>query len=329
MLGYIRYFLLIVFVFLSVYLAVKLAKLSKARKQIGRKYSKFTKKDVLSVSKSMERKGFSQETYTSNRLDSAYGTLVPRGGFVTARSLQQQFDSQDFSQEQVRHIIPEYLLKNVFNAVLKANTTGNLDALESFVYSLNDSNLARLWDQARGKLEFKNGRQWFQLIGKQLVKELRKQLSNSNRNLFSDDKNTNQFVNSFIDLPSDLFQRSPRLLQNILSSFVHAMEAVGLQPHLQVIDGIPLIGGTGSLAKFRFYSPRLPIDDLADPFDVMTANARQVVWTNTAQRDREHYRELVAWQRFRAERLRRFKLWGFLFVCVLVSLFLIYTIRSS
>lgn len=329
MYSYIRYFLLVVFVGLSVYLASKLVKLSKARKQIGRKYSKFTNRDVLSVSKTMERKGFSRDTYTGNRLDSAHLTLAPRGGFVTARSLQDQFETQDFSQEQVRHIIPEYLLKNVFNAVFKANTTGNLDALEGFVYSLNDSYLNRLWDQARGKLEHQDGRRWFQFIGQQLVKELRKQLSNSNRNLFSDDKNTNQFVNSFIDLPSNLFQKNPRLLRNILSAFVHAMDAVGLQPHLQVIDGVPLVGGTGSLAKYRFYNRQRPIDDLADPFDVMTGNASQVVWDNTSTQDRDHYRELVAWQRFRAEPLRRIKLWGFLFVCVLVSLFLVYSIRSS
>ncbi len=107
------------------------------------------------------------------------------------------------------------------------------------------------------------------------------------------------------------------------------MEAVGLQPHLQVIDGIPLVGGTGSLAKFRFYNRSQPIDDLADPFDVMTGNASQIVWGNTSDQDREHYREFSAWRRFRAEPLRRIKLWGFLFVCVLVSLFLVYSIRSS
>lgn len=311
----ILYFLLVVSVSMAIYLYSKIIK-----DRRGRTWSKFRKKDVQTVSKTMERKGFTRDTYTDRRYDSAYSRLAPSGRFVTAAELEKQFLAQDFSQEQVRHIVPEYLMKNVLTRVLRANEDGKLDAFEEFIYALGDVRLSQLWNAARAKLLKKDGKYWYAAIGRELASELRKRLSNTSRNLFSHGKNTNQFINSFIDSPDYLYRKNPKLLSNILSRFVMAMESVGMQPHLQMIEGEPLIGGLGSLAKFRFYSPRRPIDSMADPLRIMERTAAGTVWRHTHEFDRKAYRESMYWRKH--ER----KHWTALYISIAVSLLIVFLV---
>ena len=220
----------------------------------------------------------------------AHKILSGNEDFVTAFDLQNQLEHYDFSDEQVRHIIPEYLIGNVMNEVLKNNIALNLNSFEKFIYAFGDGYLNHLWGQARGKVEGKNGRYWFQLIGKDLFVELRKRISNQYGNLFSFNKNSNQFVNSFLDIPKYICKKKPRMIKNIISTFIEVMDQVGLMPHLQMIEGTPLIGGEGSMAKYRFYSSKKAKDEVADPFSIMTKNAGNIVWAHTSSRDRSDYR---------------------------------------
>ncbi len=277
------YFLLIFCVVVSVLLFRRL------RFFKGRVRSKYSKSDIKKTGKTLARKNFSEDTYTAKRMDRSYEMLCPDFGFTSALSLQNQLDTYDFSDEQVRHIIPEYMIGNALNEVLRNNTIINLNSFERFVCSMGDDYLIHLWKQARSKVEGQEGRYWFQKIGKQLVIELRKRFSNEYRNLFSYNSNSNQFVNSFIDIPKYICKKNPRFIKHLLSTFIEVIDQVGMTPHLQMIEGTPLIGAEGSMAKYRFYSSKKERDEVGDPFNMMTKESGQMVWRNTSRQDRSDY----------------------------------------